>query len=504
VHAYAAEGTYTVTLIAARGNETDEISLQVVISDPNQELTALAGNDTKTWKLLRAVTETRWPLEVGPFDRSAVWWAQGRQNDELANRPCILNDEWTFDRVGGFVYNSNGDFWAEGGLFEPANLCQATVPANMKGPNGEDQSAWGDATHAYTMAGGKLTLTGFGAFIGLPKIGTDQENLTPAQSVTLDIEKLYDGTTDTLVLVSNWKFPGNTSGLDDAYWRIVLVHYDNPSEEPPVAGFSVEQDGKTVTCTNNSFDATSYNWDFGDGMSSGEANPVHTYANAGIYTIRLTATRGTATSVATREVTISGEMTAADLVGPAWRIRNAANSIFVGPGFGNSDWWKVPPEYLDGSSTGVDDWSCITDDEFIFSNDGTYQYNTNGDARNDGYFGSPNGCWSDAEVAASGNGAAFGSGTHLWSFTPASQSPSGRPIIQVMNGASGAAFLGFYKGYYGGENTNGANPPNGGLPGSQYEVVSYVNDGTTETLMISVDYTADHSGTQAWTMVLVR
>ena len=28
VHTYAAEGTYTVTLVAARGNETDEISLR--------------------------------------------------------------------------------------------------------------------------------------------------------------------------------------------------------------------------------------------------------------------------------------------------------------------------------------------------------------------------------------------------------------------------------------------------------------------------------------------
>ncbi len=504
VHTYAQEGVYTVTLIAARGTETDQISQQVTIANLDANLAIVAGASSKTWKLLRTVSEGRWPLEVGPFDRSQVWWGLGRGNDDIVKRPCTMNDEFIFNRDGSFTYNSNGDFWAEGGVFEPANLCQATTPANLTGPGGSDLSAFGDGVHTFTLTSTQLTVAGLGAFIGLQKIGTDAEVSVPQLSVTLDIEKLSEGSTDTMILVSNYKWAGNTSGVDDAYWKIILVHYDNPADEPPVSGFQVDVAQKTATLTNLSYDATSYLWDFGDGTTSTEVSPVHNYVSAGLYTITLTATRGGASAQSHHDVTISGEMSESDLAGPAWHIRNAAQSIFVGPALGSPDWWQVPADFLSGGGTGGDDWSCIVNDEFIFNADKSYEYKTNGDARNDGYMGSPNGCWTDAMVAASGNGAAFGSAVHTWSFTPATSSPSGRPIITVTNGATGAAFVGFYKGYYGGENTNGANPPNGGLPSNQYEVMSYVNDGTTETLTISVDISTGHNGSAAWSMVLVR
>jgi hypothetical protein len=196
-------------------------------------------------------------------------------------------------------------------------------------------------------------------------------------------------------------------------------------------------------------------------------------------------------------------MTEANLIGGAWQVRKEALSIFVGPGLGNSSWWNTPLNFLDGSSSGTDDWSCITNDEFIFSAGGVYQYKTNGDARNDGYMGTPNGCWSDAQVAASGNGAAFGSATHSFTFTPASGTD--RPIITLTNGASGAAFLGFYKGYYGGENGSSANPPNGGATTNRYEVMSYIKEASgRETMVVSVDISGAKDGSSAWSVVLVR
>ena len=205
-----------------------------------------------------------------------------------------------------------------------------------------------------------------------------------------------------------------------------------------------------------------------------------------------------------KDIMVSGDMTRENLIGGAWQVRNGENSIFVGPGLGDPSWWQVPIDFLDGSASGPDDWSCILNDEFIFNDDDTYEYKTNGDVRNDGYMGDPNGCLTDEELAAIGNGAAFGSAVHTWTFTEASASPSGRPLIVVKNGATGAAFIGFYKGYHGGENGDSANPPNGGSETNQYEVMSYVNDGTTETLTISVDISADLNGSAAWSVVLVR
>lgn len=516
VHTYSAVGNYTVKLTATASDGRTDVSSQTLgLTDPNGELTKLVGAATKTWKLLRVTGGNRWPLEVGPITKDQVWWAMGKDNDEIALRPCIMNDEWTFGRDGSMKYNSNGDFWAEGGVFDAtvANLCQTTSSANLIGTGGKDLSAFGDGNHTFTLNNGAkqtLTVSGLGAFIGLCKIGTDVEVSVPQASVTYDVLKLSDGVVDTLVLESDWKFQNNTSGLDDAYWRIVLVHYDNPADEPaqpspkPVVGFTATVNNLSISFTNTTKYGNSYVWDFGDGNTSSQESPAHTYAAPGVYKVKLTATNNAGSASAEQEFTLSAApMTEADLIGAAWKVRPTANSIFVGPALGNGTWWSTPANFLDGSSTGQDDWSCMTDDEFIFSAGGLYEYKTNGSARNDGYMGTPNGCWSDAQIAASGNGAAFGSGKHTFVFTPANG--ANRPIITLTNGSSGAAFIGFYKGYYGGENTNGSNPPNGGATTNRYEVMSYVKDANGhETLTVSVDISAAKDGTAAWSVVLIR
>ncbi len=47
----------------------------------------------------------------------------------------------------------------------------------------------------------------------------------------------------------------------------------------PVAGFSTQVDGTTVTFANTSKYATAWNWDFGDSGNSTERYPSHNYAN---------------------------------------------------------------------------------------------------------------------------------------------------------------------------------------------------------------------------------
>ena len=57
----------------------------------------------------------------------------------------------------------------------------------------------------------------------------------------------------------------------------------------PQPDFSFSIDGQTVTFTNFSTLATSYSWNFGDGNTSSEANPVHTYSQPGAYQVTLNA-----------------------------------------------------------------------------------------------------------------------------------------------------------------------------------------------------------------------
>lgn len=510
-HTYAAGGTYTVKLTATgEGGDTDVSSQIIEVADTDAELTKIAGTASKTWKLLRVTTNGRYPMQVGPFDRSTIWWAMGRDNDEIAIRTCSMNDEFTFHRNGDYVFDDKGDFWVEGGWYaKPDNVCAPATPANMKDANGADMSAFGSGTHKFTITPSKLTLTGLGAWIGLFKLGTDVENKLPQPSTIYNIVKLHDGPVDTLILENNYKFNASDAN-PGGYWRLVLVHYDNPAEEPgipdpqPAPDFSFEISDKTVTFTNKSKFATSYSWDFGDGSTSSAENPVHTYSAGGVYTVKLTASNGQGSKVKSSDVSIAGgAVTKDDIVGAAWKIRVEANSIFVGPGLGDPSWWQVPLNFLTGGGTGGDDWSCMTNDEFIFSADGKYEYKTNGDARNDGYFGTPNGCWSDAMVAGSSNGSAFGSNIHSFEVVPPSGSNT-RSRLVLTNGTKGAAFVGFYKGYYGGENSDGSKAPNGGNATNTYEIMNYFKSGNTETLILSVDISADKNGSAAWTVVLTR
>ncbi|MBC7776365.1 MAG: PKD domain-containing protein [Phycisphaerae bacterium] len=57
----------------------------------------------------------------------------------------------------------------------------------------------------------------------------------------------------------------------------------------PVANFTFSVNGLIVTFTNTSTNATSYEWDFGDGGFSTDANPVYEYPVAGTYVVLLKA-----------------------------------------------------------------------------------------------------------------------------------------------------------------------------------------------------------------------
>lgn len=86
---------------------------------------------------------------------------------------------------------------------------------------------------------------------------------------------------------------------DDLEQWFVGVHYTNK------ATFEFEtMDAPTVTFTNTTAAFEQVHWDFGDGKTSNETNPVHVYEQTGVFTVTLTVTSCSETYTKQAVVTI--------------------------------------------------------------------------------------------------------------------------------------------------------------------------------------------------------
>lgn len=81
---------------------------------------------------------------------------------------------------------------------------------------------------------------------------------------------------------------------------VTLVNNDLPVS----AGFTVSRTDFTVTLTNSSFGATAYSWTFGDGNSSTDEEPVHTYTESGEFTICLNVANACSSDVLCQAITV--------------------------------------------------------------------------------------------------------------------------------------------------------------------------------------------------------
>lgn len=67
-----------------------------------------------------------------------------------------------------------------------------------------------------------------------------------------------------------------------------LLNY-HVGEYDPQAVFSYQSQGNNIIFSNNSLNANTYKWSFGNGDFSTIVNPTYTYSNSGIYQVKLTA-----------------------------------------------------------------------------------------------------------------------------------------------------------------------------------------------------------------------
>ncbi len=161
---------------------------------------------------------------------------------------------------------------------------------------------------------------------------------------------------------------------------------DGPAASVPDARFVAipdEADPFTFNFQNESENATSYSWDFGDGGSSSEENPSHTYSAEGTFTVTLVATSEGGQDTRTREVEVIDifkelrKLTGT--TSKSWKVVREGEAFRVGPIDDESTtWWAF------GTNEPFANRPCVLTDEYIFSFDGTFEYKTNGEFFADG------------------------------------------------------------------------------------------------------------------------
>ena len=146
-------------------------------------------------------------------------------------------------------------------------------------------------------------------------------------------------------------------------------------------------DDLQVACTALTHSATSWSWDFGDGETSTEEDPVHVYEEGGYYQITLTAYDDNGNSASdtttisldlTPYAMLTGDYTVEGYDGKTWKLTTAHSSYddYFGTADADFSLLLAMPTSVFTTSFGMGD---IYEDEYTFYYDGSYSHDVKDD-----------------------------------------------------------------------------------------------------------------------------
>ncbi len=247
----------------------------------------------------------------------------------LLNGEFNGSDEWTILPISdGVEVNFTGDkavwtggSWGQQGIYQPVHV-EANVPYQID----MDIAGSGLSDSWYEVyIGAEVPIPGQDYTDGGIRLGLNTWTgcgNEPFEGSLIEISCVGEGgglvefnTTGTVYFVIRGGGADyGTSGLslDNASMTPLVPGIDiTPPLFLPDANFTFSVTDLTVTFTNTSSNATSYVWDFGDGVgTSTDENPTYTYAEEGIYAVKLTATNSDGSTEYTKNVTFAPNLIA--------------------------------------------------------------------------------------------------------------------------------------------------------------------------------------------------
>ena len=272
-HAYAAEGTYTVTLAATNAQGTSTTSLPVTVHAAAVfTLTSTAGTEGGTLPI-------DFTLDGSGASPDLAWSNAPAGTQEFALLLSTLPGDgttlynWVLYRIPASTTGLSRNTSGVGTAGMTSHSVAAYAPPQSTGP--------GAKTYTFTLL----------ALSGSPSLPADRTQVT--------------GSTLASALAS---LTLGSATLNLSYAR-----------SAPVAAFTSAATGTTVAFASAcGLSTAGWAWSFGDGATSTAQNPSHTYAAAGAYTVTLAATNAFGTASTARTVTAAAGTapTAAFFVAP--------------------------------------------------------------------------------------------------------------------------------------------------------------------------------------------
>ncbi|MEI6408056.1 MAG: LamG-like jellyroll fold domain-containing protein [Bacteroidota bacterium] len=254
--------------------------------------------------------------------------------------PAILSDkDWNAGKNKGFVIssNTNGQTWK-------FNIGDGTNRIDMNNGGKINDDLWHTLTVTFSRLGakriyqdGRLLQSNNTTFTG--NVTSPLANITLGQDGTLVYPYFFNGSVAELrvwnvaldsatvaawscqkvnnshpnyaQLLRYWAFSecagtSTTDAIAGAVGTLVGgATWTTGSFATPVAGFTAQNAGLNVDFANTSTNASSFAWQFGDGVISSLATPSHVYAQPGVYTVTLTAIGACESNTLTKTITVT-------------------------------------------------------------------------------------------------------------------------------------------------------------------------------------------------------